>query len=65
MDQYRIKPGATVDLARWDPADRSAFEGDKDAARHELKALNQRLEHLQELLYAEGKHKILNACSAT
>lgn len=59
MDQYRIKPGATVDLARWDPADRSAFEGDKDAARHELKALNQRLEHLQELLYAEGKHKIL------
>ncbi len=59
MDQYRIEPGTLVDLAAWDPADRSAFEGDKAAARHELKALNDRLEELQELLYAEGKHKIL------
>jgi PPK2 family polyphosphate:nucleotide phosphotransferase len=59
MDQYRIKPGTKVELSRFDPADRSAFEGDKDAARYELKGLNQRLEELQELLYAEGRHKIL------
>jgi PPK2 family polyphosphate:nucleotide phosphotransferase len=59
MDRYRINPGTPVDLADWDPADRSTFEGDKDAARVELKVLNKRLEELQELLYAEGKHKIL------
>jgi PPK2 family polyphosphate:nucleotide phosphotransferase len=59
MDQYRIEPGTQVDLARWDPDDRSAFDGDKGAARYELKTLNKRLEELQELLYAEGKHKIL------
>lgn len=59
MDRYRIEPGTPVDLARWDPADRSAFEGNKDDARPELKALNSRLEELQELLYAEAKHKIL------
>ena len=59
MDRYRIKPGTSVDLTRWDPADQSAFEDDKKTARRELKALNKRLEELQELLYAEGKHKIL------
>jgi len=59
MDRYRINPGTPVDLGDWDPADRSAFEGDKGAARVELKVLNKRLEELQELLYAEGKHKIL------
>ncbi len=59
MDRYRIEPGTSVDLARWDPADRSAFEGDKGDARFELKELNGRLEELQELLYAEAKHKIL------
>lgn len=59
MDQYRIKPGSAVDLASWDPTDKSAFEGDKDSARDEMKQLNNRLEELQELLYAEGEHKIL------
>ncbi len=59
MDQYRIKPGTSVELSRWDPAEREAFEGDKDDARTTLKDLNNRLEELQELLYAEGKHKIL------
>jgi len=64
MDQYRVKPGTAVDLARWDPADRSAFEGDKDAARDVMEELNTRLEELQELLYAEGKHKILMVLQA-
>ncbi len=59
MDRYRIEPGTLVDLTRWDPADQSALEDDKKTARRELKALNKRLEELQELLYAEGKHKIL------
>ena len=59
MDLYRIKPGTTVDLATWDPVDRGAFEGDKDDARNVTKELNNRLEELQELLFAENKHKIL------
>ncbi len=59
MNRYRIQPGTVVDLAAWDPADRSAFDGDKDAARGVTKELNNRLEELQELLYAEAKHKVL------
>jgi PPK2 family polyphosphate:nucleotide phosphotransferase len=44
-------------LTDLDPADTTGIE--KAAARAETKELNRRLESLQELLYAEGKHKVL------
>ena len=59
MKRYRVEPGSQVDLSQWDPDDKSAFEGDKGEARETLNALNERLEALQELLYAEGQHKVL------
>jgi PPK2 family polyphosphate:nucleotide phosphotransferase len=58
-DRYRVEPGATVDLAIHDPGDLALFSGDKDAGRKETRTLNKRLEELQEVLYAEGKHKLL------
>ena len=59
MDRYRVKPGKKVDLSDWDPNDSSAFDGAKDGSKEEILKLNTRLEQLQELLYAEGKHKVL------
>jgi PPK2 family polyphosphate:nucleotide phosphotransferase len=59
MDQYLVKSGTAVDLSQYDCKDKSAFEGKKRDAKHELKMLNARLESLQELLYAEGKQKLL------
>jgi PPK2 family polyphosphate:nucleotide phosphotransferase len=59
MEQYRVKPGSQVDLGQWDPNDKTAFAGAKKAGRKALLALNERLEELQELLYAEHKHKVL------
>jgi PPK2 family polyphosphate:nucleotide phosphotransferase len=59
MQRYRVKPNAQVDLGQWDPDDRSAFDGGKKKARKALKKLNTHLEELQELLYAEHKHKLL------
>jgi PPK2 family polyphosphate:nucleotide phosphotransferase len=59
LERYRVKPGAKIDLSRWDPRDKSAFKGDKQEGRRALLALNERLESLQELLYAEGKHRLL------
>ncbi len=59
MKQYRVEPGSAVDLSQWDPNDKSGFPGTKKAGRQELLSLNQRLEVLQELLYAEHKHKLL------
>lgn len=58
-DRYRIKAGDKVDLSKFDANETKAFSGDKKAALKELAKLNTRLEALQELLYAEGKHKLL------
>lgn len=65
MDIYRVLPGTEVDLAQYSPADRAAFDGDKSAGKAALKQLNRQLEALQELLYAEGKHKVLVVLQAT
>src|SRR5512146_502967 len=59
MDRYRVKPGRQLDLGTWDPGDHGAFDGDKDAAESKLQKLTERMCELQELLYAECKHKLL------
>ena len=63
MDRYRVDPGATVRLGDWDPRDAGEF--DKETAKPLMKQLNDRLEELQELLYAQGKHKLLVVLQAT
>ena len=59
MIQYLVKPGGKVHLNNWDPNDNSAFEGDKEAGKTLLKELNTDLAKLQEILYAENRHRIL------
>jgi PPK2 family polyphosphate:nucleotide phosphotransferase len=59
MKKYRVQPDGRFELKRFDPDDTSAFEGGKQAALEALAVLNRRLEKLQELLYAEGQHKVL------
>ena len=59
MDRYRVRPGSRVDLSEWDPNDVSAYPEDKKDGRQKLKALNDTLEELQELLFAEHKQKVL------
>ncbi len=59
MKRYLVEPGRKVKLSEWDPNDTSEFKGNKEQARIEVEKLNHRLEELQEVLYAEHKHKIL------
>jgi PPK2 family polyphosphate:nucleotide phosphotransferase len=59
MKRYHIAPGSRVDLAKRDPDDRGASKGGKAQAGAELARLNTRLEELQELLWAEHRHKVL------
>ena len=59
VKRYVVKPGAKVKLADWDPRETGAFSGGKEKAEARLLELNGRLESLQELLYAEHKHKVL------
>ncbi|OHE61596.1 MAG: polyphosphate kinase, partial [Thiobacillus sp. GWE1_62_9] len=55
----RIAPDAKVKLAKWDADDTDIIGKDKSDARDQLDEYRARLETLQELLYAEGRHKLL------
>ena len=59
MKKYRVKPDSKVDLSKWDPEDSSEFDGNKEEGRAALAYLNGKLAELQEILYAENKHKVL------
>ena len=59
MKRYLVEPGRKVRLSDWDPNDTSEFKGDKVQGQIATEQLNQKLEHLQEVLFAEHKHKVL------
>ncbi|MEM7325753.1 MAG: polyphosphate kinase 2 family protein [Actinomycetota bacterium] len=60
IDTFRVKPGATVDLSKHDTRDTPFWDpDDKDGAKLKLLELNDRLEALQELLWAQSKERIL------
>ena len=65
MKEYRVKTGSKVNLDDWDPNDDGGIEDGKTSTREEFLNLNGQLERLQELLYAESKHKILIVLQAT
>lgn len=57
--ETRISAGTRVKLSKWDAGDRDIIGRKKSAARERLNDSRAQLEALQELLYAEGKHKVL------
>ena len=57
--RYRVTPGKPVRVAEWDPREINGFDGDKDSGKDLLPALVKRLETLQEIFYAQGKHRLL------
>jgi PPK2 family polyphosphate:nucleotide phosphotransferase len=59
MKRYMVRPGQKINLKEWDASDTAAFDGDKDAGRKRLLELNEELESLQEMLFAQHKHKVL------
>jgi len=59
MERYKIKPNQKVNLDDWDPNDTSGYTGDKEDGKDRLDEINDELEALQELLFAENKHKLL------
>lgn len=59
MKKYRVKPDQKIKLKDFDPDDTGDFKGGKEEGHEALAELTQELEALQELLYAEHKHKVL------
>ena len=55
----RVPAGVRVKFSDWDAADRGIIGKDKSEACVRLDDYRARLETLQELLYAEGKNKLL------
>ncbi len=59
IDMFRVKPGQDLDLSAWDPGEPLGWDDGKRAARARVQALNATLEELQELLWAQGKERVL------
>jgi len=59
MKRYLVKPGEKINLDQRNPNDKGYFRGDKEEGMLKLAELNSRLEELQEMLYAQHKHKVL------
>jgi PPK2 family polyphosphate:nucleotide phosphotransferase len=59
MDRYRITPGTAPNLSDRDTRDTSYFDDGKKQGKDHLRDLAVRLEGLQELLYAEGRRRVL------
>ena len=59
IQNYRVEPGSKVDLGKLPTRNKALVNGDKDTAKVQLEVLRVQLEQQQELLYAEGKHKVL------
>jgi len=60
LERYLIKPGTKVDLTKIDPGEKCLFEdGSKDDYEPYFDALRTELQHLQKLLYAQNKHRVL------
>ncbi|OJW47827.1 MAG: polyphosphate kinase [Thiobacillus sp. 65-1059] len=57
--ETRIAPDTRVKLSKWDAGDNAIVGKEKSDARERLDDYRERLETLQELLYAEGRHKLL------
>lgn len=55
----RISPTPRVKLSQWDPDDSDIVGKAKSDARERLVDDGERLQTLQEMLYAEGRHKLL------
>jgi PPK2 family polyphosphate:nucleotide phosphotransferase len=59
MKKLQVKPGDKVDLRKFDPDDTNLAPGDKEVTTAKSGKLCVKLADLQELLFAEHKHKLL------
>jgi PPK2 family polyphosphate:nucleotide phosphotransferase len=59
MKQHLVKPDTKVKLSKIDPNDTGDFKDGKKEGLAQIEKLNAKLDSLQELLFAEHKHKVL------
>lgn len=64
-NHYQVKPGTHVKLKEMDTRATDDFDGDKEAGKALLPKRTKRLGELQDILYAQGKHRLLIVLQAT
>ena len=64
-DLLRVVPGTPVDLADRNASATPGYDGDKESSLAVAAALQQRLAELQDVLYADGRHRLLVVLQAT
>ena len=64
MERYLVEPGSAFHLSDLDPGERLSFDGNKALGNEYLEGLTRRLRTLQELLYAQGRHRVLMVLQA-
>lgn len=64
MEAYRVTSRNKIHLDQVDPDDTAEFKGTKKEGLAKLADLNKKLDRLQEILYAQHKHRILMVIQA-
>lgn len=60
MERYWVKPGSKVDLSQIDSREKTLFQGaDKSEFDEQFRVLQDQLQDMQKMLYAQNKHRIL------
>jgi PPK2 family polyphosphate:nucleotide phosphotransferase len=59
LERYWIKPGTKVDFGKFDSGERVLFPGEKEDFGVQFDQLQDQLQQLQKVLYAQNKHRIL------
>lgn len=60
LERYWVKPGSKIQLRKISTDEKTLFQGEGKAdSLQEFHHLQQRLQELQKILYAQGKHRIL------
>jgi PPK2 family polyphosphate:nucleotide phosphotransferase len=59
IDDYRVMPKSKFSLSDYDTQDKAARKGSKEEAVAALEKIATEINALQDILYAQGKHKVL------
>ncbi len=60
LERYWVKPGSKVDLSQIDSGEKALFQGDgKQEIEPQFRVLQEQLQDLQKMLYAQNKHRVL------
>jgi PPK2 family polyphosphate:nucleotide phosphotransferase len=60
MERYRVKPGTKVDLSAIHSGEKTLFQGEnKTEYEPQFRELQDQLQNLQKMLYAQNRHRVL------